>query len=517
MKAKFSSSVAGAVFSLVLISMLSKSIGFVREIIFAGKFGLSNEFDLFLVSSIIPLTINSAVIYLAQHYFVPAFNKIDESNEQLREAFLNNSFHFFFWGSLIIALILFLFSSQILNTYFGNQPQNTKDLARVIFLLLIITIPLNAGIAVFSAYMQSNFRFILPALIQVLINILIIIIILFYHDFLKIVVLPISFLISYIAAFLVMILILRNKLKLKVKVDFLKEMPNVDFIIYLVFIEILSLSYSLIDRYFYGQINPGGIAALSYAINIYAIPISFFSLAIISAIFSKFSKTAVYDESELLVDFKKSIELNVYLMIPLTIMMIFMGEFFIQIFYERGKFVSSDTAMTFNALRCYALSLVFYSTYLIIVKLLYSLSLYRVIFIGSIIAFVLKIVLNFTLVNNYQQNGLAISTSIVYLFLFTFSFILSTEHLKMKDKIFFVKQLVFNLLNALFSYSIIYLIISFIHPQFKFYMLLKIILFTLTFVLNSIFCNDNSFKVLLNTLQRLFSRQNTKTMYHTNT
>ena len=43
-------SVAGASVLLTIIGFLSKGIGFVREIIYATKFGLSIEFDLFLVS-----------------------------------------------------------------------------------------------------------------------------------------------------------------------------------------------------------------------------------------------------------------------------------------------------------------------------------------------------------------------------------------------------------------------------------------------------------------------------------
>ena len=62
-------------------------------------------------------------------------------------------------------------------------------------------------------------------------------------------------------------------------------------LISLVFIEGLSLSYTVIDRYFIGEVSVGGIAALNYAFVIYSLPISIFSIPLITTMFSKFSSS----------------------------------------------------------------------------------------------------------------------------------------------------------------------------------------------------------------------------------
>lgn len=507
MRKKLAYNIAGATVSLVMLTILSKAIGFAREIIFAGKFGLSVEYDLFLVSSIIPITINSAAIYIAQHYFIPAYNKIDPQNQNEQKEFFNNSLYFFFIVSLVISIFLLLFSKQVLQVYFQGQQQELKDLARITFLLFLLTIPFNAGISIFSAYLQSNFRFILPAASQILMNVLIIILVIFFGSSLTKLILPISYFVSYMTAFGLLLYALRKQIIPKFSIGHLKKIKvlDVNFIFYLVFIELLSLSYSLIDRSFYGDINQGGIAALSYAMNIYSIPISIFSIALITTIFTKFSKSAVSNTNELITDFNKSLGLNLYLMIPITAVFMLMGDSFIRIFYERGRFTSSDTLLTFEALRNYSLSLIFYSSYLIIVKLLYSLSRYRIIFIGSIIAFGLKIIFNIILVERFHQNGMALSTSIVYFFLFSFSVIYCLLRLRVIGNFNFFKQLLFYSVNALLSYFVIIELGEVIPVLTMIPCIVKVILFIVLYIVNSYLCDDVNIKTIFNVLREYSS------------
>ncbi len=85
---KIASSIAGASLVLTILGIFSKGIGLVREVIYANNFGLSSEFDLFLSSVAFPNVINTAVIYLCQHYFVPSYNKIKKNLSQQALIFL---------------------------------------------------------------------------------------------------------------------------------------------------------------------------------------------------------------------------------------------------------------------------------------------------------------------------------------------------------------------------------------------------------------------------------------------
>ena len=209
-----------------------------------------------------------------------------------------------------------------------------------IFLLFLITIPINAGMSVIIAYQQANFKFIYPAFSLIVLNIVVIILIVFFSDLLLIFILPISFVAAYIAAFIILYSLVRKNLKfisLKIlKMRFNLSKTNV--IISLIIIEGLSLSFVLIDRYFISRVSEGGIAALNYAFVIYSLPISLFSFPLITTMFSKFSSLSVNLLEKLRVDFKRAVIMNMFIIIPFIFILYFWGDFFLRLFYERGKF-----------------------------------------------------------------------------------------------------------------------------------------------------------------------------------
>ncbi len=77
MKQKFTSTIAGASIFISIIGLLSRGLGFIREMIFANNFGLETEFDLYLVGAVLPITINTIILYIGQNYFVPEFQKLN--------------------------------------------------------------------------------------------------------------------------------------------------------------------------------------------------------------------------------------------------------------------------------------------------------------------------------------------------------------------------------------------------------------------------------------------------------
>ncbi|NUM61450.1 MAG: hypothetical protein HUU44_04770, partial [Ignavibacteriaceae bacterium] len=81
MSKKFTSTIAGASIFISLLGLISRGLGFIREIIFANNFGLEKEFDLYLVGAVLPITINTILLYIGQNYFIPEFQKINSSNQ----------------------------------------------------------------------------------------------------------------------------------------------------------------------------------------------------------------------------------------------------------------------------------------------------------------------------------------------------------------------------------------------------------------------------------------------------
>ena len=98
MNNKVITSIAKATVLLTLFTILSKVIGLVREMIYARNFGLSSQFDLFLVSAVIPIVINTSIVYLGQHYFIPAYNHAKTNSEDEAYKFFSTTF----WLSFLV-------------------------------------------------------------------------------------------------------------------------------------------------------------------------------------------------------------------------------------------------------------------------------------------------------------------------------------------------------------------------------------------------------------------------------
>ena len=500
---KVASSIAGASVILTLMGFLSKGIGFFREIIYANNFGLSPEYDLFLASIAIPNVINTSIIYIAQHYFVPSYNRIKKVSETDSVDFFNYIFWWFIIGGLILATLLYISSGLILSSYLGSISSEKQQLGIKIFVMFLITIPLNAGMSIIMAFQQAKFKFAYPAMSLILLNVIVIILVVLFSDLLEILILPISFVIAYFTAFIFLIVLVKKDLTFFSK-SFFKVKYNVfelRVIITLIIIEISSLSYILIDRYFINEVSVGGIAALNYAMVIFSLPISLFSIPLITTMFSKFSNSPDTLKS----DFKSGYGMILFIIIPFMFLFYFWGDLFIYLFYERGKFTPSDTDLTYSVLRYFSLGLIFISVYQLTVKIFYSLNKYFLVLAISISAILIKCILNLWLVKIMQENGLAISTTIAYLFLLVLGISIISVKFDIIDIKHFLLKLLYFLVNALMAYLLTRILLSFNNKNDIYLASSMLISFVFIYMLNSLITKNHELELITSSIKNLFN------------
>ncbi len=71
---RFTSTASGAFILIMVINVLSRGLGFLREVLFANFFGLGIDFDIYLVGAVFPIMLNSVILYLGLNYFISTFN-----------------------------------------------------------------------------------------------------------------------------------------------------------------------------------------------------------------------------------------------------------------------------------------------------------------------------------------------------------------------------------------------------------------------------------------------------------
>lgn len=422
---KSASNVAGAAIVLVFFSFLSKGLGFVREIVFANKFGLSDSFDIFLVGSVFPTIIVSVLIYLGQNYFIPNYAKLKSDFE--KNEFLKAVLFFFFFSSLLIIVLLLIFSTYIVESYLGITNHQGFSTAVNIFRLYLFSIPIWSLISVLSAYLQAEYDFSTPSISLVISSLILIITVLFFTNYLGIFAIPVGFLVGTFLQLVFLIIVIRKRIKISLTFEagIFKKLSIGKNLFIILLIEILGQIFVVADRQYYNKIDSGSFAALNYASNIYQLPITIFSLAFAMALFPKlsddFHNSSIQKFNETI---SKSLSVSFYFFLPVMMIFLLSSEFIVRIIYQHGNFTSSGTALTSDLLRIYSYSLAFYAGYSIFYKAYFSKGIAHILLIVGIVVVVTKFVLNAILVMQLKQYGLAVSSSVCYTLLFLISFLI---------------------------------------------------------------------------------------------
>jgi len=508
MNQKFTSTIAGATIFISVIGLLSRGLGFFREMIFANNFGLEKEFDLYLVGAVLPITINTVILYIGQNFFIPEFQKISSTNLEEAQRDFKKSFITFIAAGTFISLLLFLTGDFIINFYMHSATSASRETATQVFNIFLLTIPFSAAISVLSALLQTFYEFKYPVISLLFLNLSIIVLLLFFSDRFGIYIIPVGYSVGTILQFGYLLIKSRKFITLNLLTQaggylLSKSILNSSIII-IILIESISQLYSIFDRYFYAYITPGGIVSLNYAYIIFLLPISIFSTSLATALFPKITQAinnSASNEVERI--YNESISVNILIFMPMTFLFFYFGDIIIKLVFERGKFLAESTTITYTALMCYTVSLVFYSAYSVLNKIFYSIKLAKYLLAITIVGIIIKLAFSFLLVGEYHQYGLAVSTTISYLLFFIMSYLVLNKKLKIKNKSLFIKEFLIHFSNCSISLLTASIISDILSSGGILRELVIIVLFLLLFLLNLVLIKHKAIVFLNQVLQQL--------------
>ncbi len=506
MNQKITTTIAGASIFITIITFIGRGLGFFREVIFAASFGLSREFEIYLVATVLSSAINIVLIVLGQNYFVPNYFKTKGKAE--RTSFFNHALTIFLFGSIVIALLSYIFSKQIIDFYISVDSVTSKATALNIFIYFLPTIPLTAVISIFFAFLQSEKNFIAPVISNLFTNIFLIGAVPLLNDKMGIIVIPIFYLVGTVFQMLFLFMIVNKKTYIQITFYNFSSEQNKTlgfFLLFTIIIEIIGQMFIVIDRYFLNAVEKGGIAALSYSATLYQLPIVILPFAISTVLFPSFSELIQKKEMiEVGKKLNKSISVLIFLTMPISFIFFFFGEFIVMILFQRGNFSFFDSIITSNTLKIYSISLVFYAIYSVLNKFFFSTSLLNELLLIISGGLLLKIILNILLVKTLFQNGLALSTSLTFVLYCILSLIIIRK-IKISSFFFFSKNLFFYLANCGISIIIVFLIQNNLIFKNNMYItkFASIIIFEILFLFNCHLIQDNSFVLIIDSLKNI--------------
>lgn len=409
-------------FSLILmLTMISKVLGFVREMLLASKYGAGFDTDAYLVATSIPTILFMSIGIAVRTTLIPAFT-IELNNRKREEAFklVNSIVNLCIILGIILIVLVELNLSRIIVLiapgFSGDQLEIIIRYSRVLVpaLIFIVLSDIFGGILnTFNEFKESAF-------IGIAYNVVIIFTILFLSDYFGMFGIVVGTLIGFISQLLILLPKIRKlgftyHLYLNLNHPFIK---NVLWKSLPVIIGSITLQLNLlIDRMFGSSLGDGAISSLNYANKINVLATSIFIASILTAQYPLFSKYYAEENiSELKSSYAKTIRMLTIITIPITIVFMINGELVVKILFQRGEFTEKDVYITASVLLHYAIAIVFIGVREASNKLYFSMGDTRTPMIISISAVVINIAMNFILVPYMGVNGLALSNSIAAIY-----------------------------------------------------------------------------------------------------
>jgi putative peptidoglycan lipid II flippase len=401
---------------VMIITVISKIVGFVREIVLSYVFGASAITDAYLISQTIPLTIFSFISTGIATGFIPIYSKIQQNDgKHYADKFTSNLSNSLLLLATIIVAFVLAFTQPVVKMFASGFSGETLELAVSFTRITVFGVYFTAVLNIFSGYLRVYEHYLAPALIGFPMN-LIVICSLFIGAKTNVFVIAFGSLLAIASQLVVLIPFLRrtsyqHQIVVNVKDKYLKEM----FLIALPVIIGTSVNEInvLVDRTLASRIAVGGISALNYARRLNGFVQGLVVVSLTSVMFPMISKMAA---AENIKDLKQTVNEAMasmsLLIIPATIGAMVFAEEIVALLFGRGAFTAEAITMTGNALFYYSIGMIAFGLRDVLSRAFYALQDSKTPMINATIGVVLNIALNIILSRYMGIGGLALATSI---------------------------------------------------------------------------------------------------------
>lgn len=412
-----STKAAKSIIIMIIFTIGSKLLGFIREMLIAAKFGSGVETDTFFVVVTATGLFSSVFIQSLNTTMIPVLADVEKNEgKEGKRYHTNNVLNIVLLISTGITIFAWILSPYIVKLvahgFEGEQFKLAVQMMRIGLPVVICT----GLVGVFQGYLQSESMFMEYSVSQFPYNFAYIFYLLILSSFFGIKGLMVTSVLAVFAQFLIQIPGARNAgFKYRLIINFKDE--YIKRILHLVLPVLIGVSINdlnnIIDRSLASTLVEGSISALNYATRLNSFVLGIFVSTISTVLFPILSREAA---SETFDSFKKTIRdgVNIILIItiPATVGMIVLAEPIVKVVFERGAFDAVATQMTSQALIFYTLGLVGTAMRIFLEKVFYSLKDTKTPMINGLVAVGLNIVLNFIFIGSMAHRGLALATSI---------------------------------------------------------------------------------------------------------
>lgn len=425
-----SPSVLKAAWIIAVVTIVSKLIGFVRDIIIANYYGAAMVSDAYYYAYQIPslsLILLGGVGGPFHSATVAIFSKLIPNSQEKPSEYVNKLYSTFMTATIIFFLalsaIMFIFPRQIMGLIISGGSPDMINLAATHLKIMTPLLVIGGIVGIYYGILIIYRQFMLPNLSPIIMSLAIIGVVIAAPSDQKGYALAWA---TTIGAILQLIIQYPNirKLGYKLKPNFaFTNNPEFKEICELLFPAVLSSTvgqiHIYVDMFFTSSISEGAWTAIGYANRVFQFPVGILVTAFLVPLFPIFAKlVADKDYNGIKNYFNKGVGVLFFGAIPIIIGILVVGMDAVRLVFERGLFDEKATFMVTEALWFLSVSIIPYVFRDSITRVYYSFNDSKTPFVVAFSSIVLKLVLNYVLISkmHFGIGGITLSTSLVTLF-----------------------------------------------------------------------------------------------------
>jgi putative peptidoglycan lipid II flippase len=399
------------------ISLLVKGLGFFKESIVAGEFGLSQQLDTFYIAMLIPGFITTVFFGSFKSVFIPNYiSELRTGNDM--SSFQTMGFIVVLGVSTIFLTFAVLVTDVYLKNFFAGHTAEYYHSVKVQFYFLAPCIIIWGLSTLLSGLLNINNEFKYSSLDSIFLPIAIIICIFFFRNQMGKVVLAGATLIGSCFNFIFLLTVCwRKKIISFGKPDF----KNKNAI--LMFKQVPAKATSgfltgmlgVTDQYFSAQLAIGSIAALNYGNKIPAFLTGLLVVAMSNVLLPYFSKKVAENREKAFNELFKLLKWLFIVTSLVTIVVIFMSDYLVQICFQRREFSHHDTVIVSMVQKIILIYTPFSICGMVLVNFLTSINKNAFMAWMAMGGMILNIILDYLGVTFYGIYGITIATTTIYI------------------------------------------------------------------------------------------------------
>jgi putative peptidoglycan lipid II flippase len=444
---------------VMIITLASRIMGFVREMFIAAAFGAAMITDAYRMAALIPTILFSAIAAALGVTLIPVLSEyVHGKSTANTNRFVNNILNICLAVSAFLLVAGIVASEQIVSFV---APGFSDEAARLTVRLMRIMFPMvlfNVVAVIATGYLQTYNRFFVPALSGLMFN-LVIITQLSMFGGLGVDGLAAATMIGMVAQGLIQIPFMfkmgyRYELTLDHRCEGLKKV----FVLMLPVLMGTAISQVnvTVNQIIASGLPEGSISALDFGNRINGMVNSLFGLSIATVLYPSMARMAFGNQIEKLKNMVSTgIRVVSFITMPMMVGLMILSVPIVRLLFERGAFDTRATLMTSQALFYYSLSIVPIGASGVLSRAFFSLQDTKTPVVVGLLSVTLNVVMNLIFVRFMGHAGLALSTSISS----TFSVVLSLILFRHKMGILGGRQIVKSITKHLICAAIMGIVV----------------------------------------------------------